>query len=97
MSEERTQAPTRRRRQQARERGHVARSSDLTSGAGLLAAVVLIGAFGEALTLGLIGAIRAPLERADLTLTLSAGAAKFSLSSVFDLVVFFGVIALPSR
>jgi flagellar biosynthesis protein FlhB len=49
MSEDRTQAPTKRRRQQARERGLVARSPDLTGATVLLAAVVLLGIWGERL------------------------------------------------
>lgn len=64
MSEDRTQAPTRRRRQEARERGQVARSGDLTAAAGWLAAVVLLGMLGEGLARGLGDLLRGPLEAA---------------------------------
>jgi len=60
MSEDRTQAPSRRRRQEAKERGQVARSPELTAAAGLLAAVVLLGAFGGELMTALVAAVRAP-------------------------------------
>ncbi len=61
MSEDRTQAPSRRRRQQAREAGRVAHSPDLTAAAGLLAAAVLLGVLGDDLARGLVDLIRAPL------------------------------------
>src|SRR5574342_743906 len=67
---ERTEAPTPRRRQEARERGQVARSPELNS------ALILLGAFG-ALALGgwsmgqvLLGTVQAGMHlggRADLT------------------------------
>lgn len=62
MSEDRTQAPTRQRRELARQRGHVARSADLTAASGLLAALLLLGAFGPSLATTLQALIRAPLE-----------------------------------
>ena len=43
MLEERTQPPSKRRRQQARQHGQVAHSPELTAAAGWLAAVLLIG------------------------------------------------------
>lgn len=61
MSEERTQAPSKRRRQQARERGLVARSPELTAAVGLLAAVALLGLWGDDLVEALVAAVRAPL------------------------------------
>jgi len=57
--EERTQPPSKRRRQLARQHGQVAHSPELTAAAGWLAAVLLIGSFGEHLALGfnqLVGA-----------------------------------------
>ncbi len=67
MSEDRTQAPTKRRRQQAKERGQVARSPELTAAVGLLAAVALLGAFGGDLVAALVAAVRSPwTESADL-------------------------------
>ncbi len=54
MSEDRTQPPSKRRRQLAREQGQVAHSPELTSAAGWLAAVVLLGVMGDDLVLGMI-------------------------------------------
>ena len=61
MSEDRTQAPSKRRRDEARARGVVARSTELTAAVGLLAAVALLGAWGGSLATGLIELVRAPL------------------------------------
>jgi flagellar biosynthetic protein FlhB len=61
MSEDRTQAPSKLRRQQARERGQVAHSPELTGAVGLLAAVALLGAWGDELAAGLLALVREPL------------------------------------
>jgi flagellar biosynthetic protein FlhB len=66
VPDDRTQAPTRRRRQEARDRGQVARSPDLTAAAGLLAAAVLIGALGDDLARALIGLTRGALDPASI-------------------------------
>ena len=59
MSEEdRTQAPSKARLQQARERGQVAHSAELTGAAVLLAVTVALGAFGEPLVEAFLHAIR---------------------------------------
>ncbi len=58
MSEDRTQEPSKRRRLQARERGQVARSPELTGAAGLLAASILLGVWGDDLALALLGLVR---------------------------------------
>jgi len=50
---ERTEAPTARRRQEAREEGNVARSTDLTAAVSLLAAVLLLEVFGFRLLMGM--------------------------------------------
>jgi flagellar biosynthesis protein FlhB len=60
MSDERTQSPSQLRRQQVRQRGQVARSPELTSAVGLLAAVLLLGTFGGDLALSLLELVRAP-------------------------------------
>ncbi len=62
MSEERTQAPSKLRRQQARESGHVAHSAELTGAAGLLVVVFLLGVWGDDLAAGLLNAVQAPLR-----------------------------------
>jgi flagellar biosynthetic protein FlhB len=61
MSEDRTQAPTKHRRQQARERGQVAHSPELTGAVGLLAAVTLLGFWGDDLMTALVAIVREPL------------------------------------
>jgi flagellar biosynthetic protein FlhB len=66
MSEERTQNPSKRRRQQARELGQVARSPELTAAVGLLAAVSLLGFWGDELALALIGLVRESWQEAIL-------------------------------
>ena len=58
MSEDRTQEPSKRRRLQARERGQVARSPELTGAVGLLAASALLGIWGDDLALALISLVR---------------------------------------
>jgi flagellar biosynthetic protein FlhB len=58
MSEDRSQEPSKRRRLEARERGQVARSPELTGAAGLLAASALLGVWGDDLVLALVGLVR---------------------------------------
>lgn len=61
MSEDRTQAPSKLRRQQARETGMVAQSGELTGSAGLLAAVAMLGFWGDDLATALVAVLREPL------------------------------------
>jgi len=58
MSEDRTHEPSKRRRLEARARGQVARSPELTGAAGLLAASALLGLWGDDLALALLGLVR---------------------------------------
>jgi flagellar biosynthesis protein FlhB len=58
VPEDRTQEPSKRRRLEARERGQVARSPELTGAAGLLAASALLGIWGDDLALALIALVR---------------------------------------
>jgi flagellar biosynthetic protein FlhB len=69
MSEDRTQAATKHRKQQARERGQVAHSPELTGAAGLLGAVMLLGAYGDDLTGALIALVREPFLGAPIVAT----------------------------
>jgi len=62
MSEDRTQPPSKRRRQLAREAGQVAHSPELTAAAGWLVAVLALGLWGSELTEGLIGLVRGSLS-----------------------------------
>jgi flagellar biosynthetic protein FlhB len=64
MSEDRTQSPSKLRRQQARERGQVAHSPELTGAAGLLAVVLILGAAGDDLAEALLAALVEPLTAA---------------------------------
>jgi len=58
MSEDRNHEPSKRRRLEARARGQVARSPELTGAAGLLAASALLGLWGDDLALALLGLVR---------------------------------------
>ncbi len=60
-SEDRTQAPSKHRRQQARDRGQAAHSPELTAAAALLAAAVVLSWCGPMLVTALLGLIRQPL------------------------------------
>lgn len=73
MSEEQTQAPSKLRRQQARERGQAAHSTELTAAAGLLTVVVLLGFWGDDLASGLLNVVHAPFA-ARVPVTADAGA-----------------------
>ncbi len=61
MSDDRTQPPSKRRRQMAREHGQAAHSPELTAAVGWLAAVMLLGFFGHDLTVALAAAVRGSL------------------------------------
>jgi len=63
-TEDRTRAPSNRRRQEARERGQAAYSAELSGAAGLFAASVVLWGLGEALAGSLLAAVRAPLTGA---------------------------------
>jgi flagellar biosynthetic protein FlhB len=65
MSEDRTQPPSKRRRQLAREQGQAAHSPELTAAAGWLAAVGVLWFCGGGLASGLIGLIRGALSEWD--------------------------------
>ena len=58
QSGDKTEAPTPRKREEAREQGNVARSQDLTTAALILAAMLLLKAYGT----GLVGALRTLVE-----------------------------------
>src|SRR5437868_818504 len=64
MSEDRTQAPTARRRQMARERGQAAHSPELTAAAGLLGAAAALEVWGEGLAASMLALVREPLTTA---------------------------------
>jgi flagellar biosynthetic protein FlhB len=62
---EKTEQPTPRRRQEAREEGQVARSTDLTAAIGLLAALVLLNIFGPGMFEGMLTLIREMVDFSD--------------------------------
>jgi flagellar biosynthetic protein FlhB len=62
MSEDRTQSPTKMRRQRAREQGQAAQSPELTGAAALLMAAFLLGVWGQSLAGGLLAIVRASLS-----------------------------------
>ncbi len=73
-AEDRTQAPSKLRLQQARERGMAAHSPELTGAAALLAATLMLGIVGESLATGLLSVVRGPWTGV-LDVTLNAPAA----------------------
>ena len=83
---DKTEAPTLRRRLEARKRGQVARSADLVSAAVLMTAILLMQATGPKL----IAALRLLLER-----SLSEPAAQFSHTDATAVVVKLGWAFLP--
>jgi flagellar biosynthetic protein FlhB len=75
-AEDRTQAPSKLRLQQARERGMAAHSPELTGAAALLAATLVLGIVGESLATGLLAVVRGPwVEGLNVTLDASAAVA----------------------
>jgi flagellar biosynthetic protein FlhB len=58
-ADEKTEQPTARRREEAREEGQIARSADLTAAVGLLAGLLLLKTFGGRMVGGLLDLIRA--------------------------------------
>jgi flagellar biosynthetic protein FlhB len=63
VSEDRTQPPSKRRLQLARQHGQVAHSPELTAAAGWLVAVILLALLGDDLALGLKSLVSGSLER----------------------------------
>ena len=62
---EKTEQPTARRRQEAREEGQVPRSSDLTSAIGLMAAMILLNMFGPGMLEQMLMLIREMIDVSD--------------------------------
>ena len=61
-AEDRTQAPSKRRRQQAKEQGQAAHSPELTGAVGLLAVSAVMALWGDHLFLTLLSLLREPLQ-----------------------------------
>lgn len=64
---EKTEQPTPRRRQEAREEGQVPRSTDLTASIGLLAALVLLNMLGPGMFERMLGLIREMADVSDIS------------------------------
>jgi flagellar biosynthesis protein FlhB len=92
MSEDRTQPPSKRRRQLAREQGQVAHSPELTAAAGWLVALVLLGFWGADLAQGLIGLTRSPLTGAPVVWADAAGLVAHMRGQVMAVASPLGVI-----
>jgi flagellar biosynthetic protein FlhB len=92
MSEERTQAPSRQRRRQAREHGLVAHSVELTAAVGLLAAVLLWTALGASMVEALGSLIREPLISAPILTADPANVAAHVQSAAARVVLPVGII-----
>ena len=92
MSEDRTQTPTKRRRQQAREQGLVARSPDLTGAAVLVSAVVLLGMWGECILSHCVAFARAPLLGSPWEITTTDVVVSQSRQIVFTFMNSLGIV-----
>ena len=93
-SEDRTQAPSKLRQQQARERGQVAHSPELTGAVALLTASLLLGSFGPSITAGLFSLIRDPWT-AELPVMLDpSGAVSHLRSAAFTVVAPLAMVML---
>jgi len=101
-SQEKTEAPTARRRQEARNEGNVARSPDLTAALILLGGMLLLGNFGGRLMGGMRTAMAVilsgtindhPVRPGDL-MSLAAICSYITINSVGPIVVGVGVVAL---
>ena len=75
MSEDRTQAPSKHRRQLAREQGQVAHSPELTAAAGWLGAVLTLGAFRGDLAKAMVGLVHGSMIGPSAMATDPAGVA----------------------
>ncbi len=75
MSEDRTQAPSKHRRQLAREQGLVAHSPELTAAAGWLGAVLALGAFRGDLARAMVGLVQGSMMEPSAMATDPAGVA----------------------
>ena len=94
MSEDRTQPPSQRRRQMAREQGQAAHSPELTAAVGWLAAVVALGCCGEGLAVALAGLMQGVLSAADPSAMPAdvAGLASHLRGAAWSLLVPLGTI-----
>ena len=94
MLDERTQAPSKVRRQAARERGQAPHSAELTAAAGLLAASALLGVWGDDLAMAMLGSLRVPLSGTPIVSADAAEVvARLRAPALGVAVPFFGMVA----
>ena len=86
---EKTEAPTQRRLQEAREKGQVAKSADLSAAVGLLAGLMLLNLFGP----GMVQAFM-DLMRHGLSLDSAATTGEFALGSTLPLMLRYAWVLL---
>jgi flagellar biosynthetic protein FlhB len=93
-AEDRTQAPSKLRLQQARERGMAAHSPELTAAAALLAATLMLGVVGEPLASGLLTIVRGPfVDHLDVALD-AASAVEHLRGAAWSVVGPMGLLLL---
>jgi flagellar biosynthetic protein FlhB len=94
MSEDRTQPPSKRRRQLAREQGQAAHSPELTAAVGWLIAVLLLGFWGDDLANSLVGLARgAVIESTALSIDPATLVANLR-SAALDVIVPLAIVLL---
>jgi flagellar biosynthesis protein FlhB len=91
-SGDKTEAPTPRRREEAREQGNVARSADLSAAAMLLGALVLLNWFGGGLFAALTVCVRQMLGSASMS---SLDGSRFAAEGILALLLIIGRAVLP--
>jgi flagellar biosynthetic protein FlhB len=98
MSEDRTQPPSKRRRQLAREQGQVAHSPELTSAAGWLMTVLTLGFMGDDLIRGMVklvsGSLASPPEASMDSTAVAAHLRGMVLTLVWPFVVILAAFAM---
>src|SRR5262245_7632676 len=82
VGQERTEAPTPRRREEARRQGQIAVSADLNTGVMLLAAAIVLAVAARAIGGGLLDGVRFDLSRPCPT-NIDAGLAQNIVGGVF--------------
>src|SRR4051812_30570723 len=92
---EKTEAPTGRKRSEARSSGNIAKSSDLTAAVELITAVILIVMFGGAMVKAITGVMRHILERPGESLSgreLSALLMSLATTTAFTVAPMLGLL-----
>ena len=92
---EKTEQPTPRRRQEAREEGQVPRSTDLTASIGLLAAMVLLNVLGPGMYMRMTSLVRDMMDVSDISgTTVNQWLAQAVYTLAATLLPFLGLLLL---